>query len=361
MDEFSVNRCMRRPPFAVARLASRSCHRHSVSEALAAALIIIVLAACSHSHDNDASASKGRAEEHTEDTREKSETRADESGSVRVSADAQRALHVQVEPLNATSVPRELPGFGRVLDPQALAASVSEWAAARSAATASEQEWERLKMLEKQNTASMRALQAAEAAATRDRLLAQSIHDRIELAWGRALVHRADLTELVRALSAQDRVMVRVDLPGGEATATEPQGVRLTTMTAPGKAMKARYLGLAPTTDPQLQGRGFLFLTEDNPLNLTPGAAVSASLELAGEPLRGIFLPGSAVLYYEGKTWVYLQRDPTSFARTPALLGPVVPGGWLVGQGLQTGDRAVTQGAQLLLSEELKPLTRLPD
>lgn len=361
MSVFSANRCIRWPPFAATLRASSSRHGRSVSQALASALAIIVLAACSHSRDTDVNAPKSGADEHTEGAREKSETLADGSGAVKVSADAQRALHVQIERLAETSAPRELPGFGRVLDPQALAASVSEWAAARSAAAASEQEWERLKMLEKQNTASIRALQAAEAAATHDRLLAQSIHDRIELTWGRALVHRADLTELVRALSAQDRVTVRVDLPGGEGAASEPLGVRLTTMTAPGKAMQARYLGLAPTTDPQLQGRGFLFLTEDNPLNLTPGAAVSASLELSGGPLRGVFLPGSAVLYNEGKAWVYLQRDPTSFARTPVLLGPVVPGGWLVSQGLQTGDRAVTQGAQLLLSEELKPLTRLPD
>lgn len=349
------------PPFAAALRVSSSCCGRSVSRVLASALMVIVLAACSHSQDNEANASRSGAGEHAESVREKSETPPGGPGEVKVSADAQRALHVQIEPLTETSVPRELPGFGRVLDPQALGASVIEWAAARSAAAATEQEWERLKTLEKQNTASIRALQAAEAAATRDRLLAQSIHDRIELAWGRGLVHRADLTELVRALSAQDRVLVRVDLPGGEGTGIEPRGVRLTTLTAPGKAMQARYLGLAPTTDPQLQGRGFLFLTEDNPLNLTPGAAVSASLELAGGPLRGILLPGSAVLYYEGKTWVYLQRDPTSFARTPALLGPVVPGGWLVNQGLQTGDRAVTQGAELLLSEELKPLTRLPD
>ena len=110
-----------------------------------------------------------------------------------------------------------------------------------------------------------------------------------------------------------------------------------------------------------MQGRGFLFLTENNPLKLTVGAAVSASLELAGEGTRGVFLPDSAVLRYEGATWVYRQRSPTSFVRVPVSLGAPLPGGWLIVDGLRANDRVVTQGAQVLLSEELKPQTRLAD
>jgi multidrug efflux pump subunit AcrA (membrane-fusion protein) len=88
---------------------------------------------------------------------------------------------------------------------------------------------------------------------------------------------------------------------------------------------------------------------------------VSASLELGGEALRGVLLPDTALVRYDTRTWVYVQKDATTFARTPVSLGPPLPGGWLITQGLRAADRVVTQGAQVLLSEELKPQTSLPD
>jgi hypothetical protein len=38
-----------------------------------------------------------------------------------------------------------------------------------------------------------------------------------------------------------------------------------------------------------------------------------------------------------------------------------MPDGWLIIQGVGADDRVVTQGAQVLLSEELKPQIRVPD
>jgi multidrug efflux pump subunit AcrA (membrane-fusion protein) len=181
------------------------------------------------------------------------------------------------------------------------------------------------------------------------------------LSWGRTVSRRADLTGLIRALTSLDRVIVRVELPVGEGPAVQPKAARLMGLTESGKSIEAEFLGPAPATDPQLQGRGFLYLTRDNPLIFTPGAAVSASLELGGEALRGVLLPDTALVRYDTRTWVYVQKDATTFARTPVSLGPPLPGGWLITQGLRAADRVVTQGAQVLLSEELKPQTSLPD
>jgi multidrug efflux system membrane fusion protein len=121
------------------------------------------------------------------------------------------------------------------------------------------------------------------------------------------------------------------------------------------------FLGRAPATDPQWQGQAFLFLTQDNALSLTPGAAVNVALELGGEVLRGLMLPDSTLVRYDTRTWVYVQTGPATFMRTAVVLGPPLPGGWLITQGLRATDHAVTQGAQVLLSEELKPQTSLPD
>ncbi|MGH8261817.1 MAG: hypothetical protein ACREUG_19230, partial [Steroidobacteraceae bacterium] len=321
---------------------------------LLAVLALAVLTACSGSA-GPSQGDAGGSNEHAEPSS------AAPSGIVEIKADMQHALRFKIEPLRTATAPREISGFGRVLDPEPLATAVSERESARASALASTQELHRLQSLEKQNTASMRALQAAEAAAVRDRMLVQSINDRIELTWGRALARRPDLAELVQALVAQDRLIVRVDLPGGEGASIDPRGARLNPLAGPERTQDADYLGAAPTTDPGLQGRGFLFLTGDNRLKLTVGTEVSASLELADEGTRGLFLPDSAVLRYQGKTWVYRQRSPTSFVRVPVSLGTAVPGGWLIVEGLRPNDQVVTQGAQVLLSEELKPETRLAD
>jgi multidrug efflux system membrane fusion protein len=327
----------------------------TMGRSLTYVLILVALVGCSERSGHGGSDSQDHAKEPAAVSQPKS------PGTVELKEDVQRALHLTIVPLSAASAAPTIPAYGRVLDPAPLASAVSEWAAARAASVASEQEFERVEMLRKQNTASVRVLQAAETAAVRDRLLVESIGDRIAMSWGRTVSRRADLTGLIRALTSQDRVIVRVELPVGEGPSVQPHGARLMALTEPGKAIEAEFLGLAPATDPQLQGRGFLFLTRDNPLNLTPGAAVSASLELGGEALHGVMLPESALVRYDTRTWVYVQKNPTTFARTPVSLGSPLPGGWLITQGLRAADRAVTQGAQVLLSEELKPLTSLPD
>jgi hypothetical protein len=312
--------------------------------------MLILLAGCSKSDEDD------KPKRTTTET-----AKAQAPGTVEVKADLQQILHLKIESVSAASAPQELIGYGRVLDPTPLAALVSEWAVARAAALVSDQEFERTKILHKQNTASVRVLQSVESTAQRDRIGAEAIRDRIALSWGSVIVHRADLSGLLRALTAQDRVIVRVELPAGEAPSAPPQRARLAALSDADKTIDAEFLSSAPATDPQLQGQGFLFLTRGNALNLTPGAALTAYLELGGEAQRGVFVPASALLRVDSRIWVYTQHTETSFVRTPVLLGPPRADGWLVTQGVSPDDKVVTQGAQVLLSEELKPQTSLPD
>jgi len=282
-------------------------------------------------------------------------------GTVEVDREMQQALHLKIEPLAAATHSAEAPGFGRVLDPTSLITDVNEWTTARAAASASEQELARTKMLQAQSTASVRALQAAEAAAVRDRLVAQGLRDRIELSWGRSVAGRADLAQLTHALSSQERVIVRVDLPAGEGSVIQPHGARLGALTGSGAPLEAEYIGRAPNTDPQLQGRGSLFLTAANPLQLAAGEAVTAFVELAGPSLHGVFLPESAIVRHGEESWVYVQTAGTRFVREPISLETPVSGGWLITQGLRPQEPTVTQGGQMLLSEEFKPEVMVDD
>jgi len=124
----------------------------------------------------------------------------------------------------------------------------------------------------------------------------------------------------------------------------------------------ARLLGRASTTDPQVQGEGFLLVaTNASSTLMTPGLAVTGDLQLPGEALHGVFVPDSAVVRSAERAWVYLQTGDTTFARREITLDRQVAEGWFVTNSIGPGDRLVIIGAQTLLSEERKTQIKLED
>jgi len=67
--------------------------------------------------------------------------------------------------------------------------------------------------------------------------------------------------------------------------------------------------------DPQTLGQRFLFLVDPNPAKLAPGMALTAWLQLSGQPLSGAMVPRGAALRTEGRLWVFLQTGATEFTR----------------------------------------------
>src|SRR5262249_5422745 len=152
--------------------------------------------------------------------------------------------------------------YGRVLDPAPLAALLTELATAQAAYVASSNELARLKMLESQGNTSIRALQTGEAAELHDRLAIQSAKDRLALGWGEALANQPDLPAFIHSLTSLKSALIRVDAPAGESVSAPPTGARLTTLS--GKTADADFLAIAASVDPQVQGRGFVFLVRSN-------------------------------------------------------------------------------------------------
>jgi hypothetical protein len=93
---------------------------------------------------------------------------------IAMSDETQGDLGILVKSLAAFQMSPEQKGYGRVLDPAPLAALVTELASAQAASAASSTELARLKTLEGQGNASVRALQSAEATALRDQLAVRS-------------------------------------------------------------------------------------------------------------------------------------------------------------------------------------------
>ena len=301
---------------------------------LLTAAITLLLSACSKSGDGN---------EPDQSNAEKSPVERGARGEMIVTLDAetQKRIGLKTETPLAAQWQPEVKGYGRVLDPAPLAALVVELGVARASAEASRQEYERLKSLAEQNNASVRALQAGEAAAKRDRLLVESTRAKLALSWGAAMA--ASLTEAEAAL-------VRLDLPAGERS-KPPLSARLISLADPERPVTAEFFDAAPGVDPLTQGQGFLFFVKGK--TFAPGAAVTGYLRIPGEPLSGVIVPRDAVLRHEGKAWVYVSADDTRFSRREISLDRPADNGWFISSDLTAKDRVVVSGAQTILSKEL--------
>jgi hypothetical protein len=270
----------------------------------------------------------------------------------------QQLIGLQTATLAMVMLPPGIKAYGRVLDSAALVSLRNNVASAKAALQASQPEYERLKKLSAQDNASAYALETAEAQMKHDQGTFDSAEAQLVAASGKAVADEP--TGFFQSLVGQQNVLVRLDLPVGETAVKMPIAALLK---VPGneQPVAANFLGRAATTDPQVQGEGFLFLVTNAPAALTPGLAVTGFLQLPGEPARGVVVLNDAVVRSDERTWFYVQTGDTTFARREIMLDNPVPDGWFVTNNVAPGDKVVVTGAQTLLSEERKSQIKLED
>ena len=156
-----------------------------------------------------------------------------------------------------------------------------------------------------------------------------------------------DSPEFQRILDQRD-VFVEVTMQT-DATFGAPKAISLE---IPGTArIGASLVSSFPRVDPRIQGRSFLYVAPAH-AGLTPGVNLLAHLSI-GSPMKGLIIPTSAVVWSEGKAWVYQQTASDRFTRRVVPTEVPVERGFFSAQGLAPGDKVVTRGAQALLSEEM--------
>ena len=151
-----------------------------------------------------------------------------------------------------------------------------------------------------------------------------------------------------------DRLFARVDVPVGEHVPLTVPTARIVAVGYEDTPVLADRVGVAATPDPAAHGQSFVFRLRDTQLGLRPGLAVTARIAVPGPRRQGIVIPSTAVVRLAGKSYVYVQTTANEFVRKEVTLDQPTEGGFLSTRTLSAGDRVVTQGAQLLLSEELK-------
>lgn len=275
---------------------------------------------------------------------------------LKLDKETQERCGLKVAVLETVETVPQIKAFGRVLDPSILATQLVDLNSAKAALEASRKEYERLKKLHDENqNVSTRSLELAEAAVKRDELLVNAAQAKLRLAWGKPISERKDLPEFLDSLVSLRSALARIDLPMGQGVTNLPSAARIAPINADQSFTEAKFLGLATSADPQVQGQGFLFLTETN--SLFPGTAVLAYVAFPGTTKKGLLVARSALVRYEGQVFVFVQKTDDKFEREEVKLDFPLKDGWLVTSEVSAGDKVVVTGAQQLLSEELKSRT----
>lgn len=287
---------------------------------------------------------------------------------VSLSAAAQKASGMIVETLKSANFKAEQISYGSVVGIEPLVDLRAKYLAAqadanvvRAAITSSQQEFERLQSLNRDDrNVSDRAVQLAEATLKADKAkliaaetLAAGIRDGMRQQWGDTLTHWA-VSESETALSklrTHKEVLVQVALQAADLQPENIARVSLTTAGSNAKLIAASYVSPSPQTDSTIQGRTYFFRADAK--ELRSGMRVEARIQLQGAANTGVIVPADAVVWYAGKAWAYRQNDE-KFTRLPVSTAQALEQGWFNAENFKAGDQIVTNGAQLLLSEELK-------
>ncbi len=177
------------------------------------------------------------------------------------------------------------------------------------------------------------------------------------------LAHPGESVESGQALiriARFDKLLARVDIPAGESVAPDLTSATIVALGNDAKPLSGERIGFASSVDPKTQGQPFLFRVSDPTNALRPGLSVTAYLETPGPARKGAVVPRSAIVWQTGKSWAYIQTGKEKFARREVTLEEPASGGWFT-ESLHPGDKVVTSGAQMLLSEEFKSQIRVED
>lgn len=258
---------------------------------------------------------------------------------------------VRIAALTAGSTNVETRGFARALDIGPLAAIDAEVQANTAAAAASQAEAERLSALYRADqSASLRAVEAARAQSIADRAKASASRHRVAFEYGPGLSRlgsggiRALVTEVATARAA----LVRVDIQG--AVLAPGSNVRL----EDGNARTiVRTIGVAAAADSKLQTAGALAIVRGAFARQLLSGRVVPAIVARGLTTNGILVPRGAIVRWQGARWVYRRAANRRFERVELVAGQPAEAGWLVTGGeLHPGDVIAVEGAGALLGIE---------
>jgi len=231
-------------------------------------------------------------------------------------------------------------------------------AKARAASQASQAEYNRLLGLNQEGqNVSEKAIETARAAAESDAAVLENaqqslvvLKSSMQLHWGTVVAGwLVQGSPQLDALLAQRIFLLQVTATAGASQLAPAQAI---VQLPDGAHTSAQLVGTLPQLDPRLQAPSYLYIVSAHP-GLVSGINLPVSLP-AGPARGGVVVPYSAIVWWQGRAWCYVEGTPGKFSREEVPTTNPAPAGWFVSEGIPAGTRAVTAGAQTLLSEEFR-------
>jgi hypothetical protein len=285
---------------------------------------------------------------------------------IKLSLEAQSRLGLRAAPLEAAREEKEATAPGVVLDVQGLVNLATSYASAQANLhraennlTVSQSEYDRLKSLYAKNqNVSQKAFQTGTGMYHNDQNDVQMARQNMDLvtaavrqSWGNKVGEWVadDPPSLNRILNRED-MLVQVTLPpDGPASAPGEVSLELPNQ----RSVTAKLVSRFPQVDPRIQGPGFLYVTPAQG-TLAPGLNVVAHLSY-GPRLKGVIVPSSAIIWWQGEPWVYVETASGQFTHKAVQSDHPVAGGFFCATGFKPGEKVVVQGAEQILAIELNP------
>jgi len=278
---------------------------------------------------------------------------------------AQRANGIVVAALSADRRAAAAQANGVVLQLQPLLDLKTSYntaqmdiAKAHAASQASQAEYKRLLGLNQGGeNVSEKSVETAQAQAENDTAVLKNaeqslvvLKDSMLLHWGTTvagwLQHGSPQLD---ALLVQRAFLLQVTATSGASQSAPAQAMA---QLPGGTHISAQLVGILPQLDPRLQAPSYLYIVSAHP-GLIPGMNIPVSLP-AGPKRSGVVIPYSAIVWWQGSAWCYIEESQAKFTRVEVPTTNPAPAGWFVSEGFAPGIRVVTAGAQTLLSEEFR-------
>ncbi|WP_316233364.1 efflux RND transporter periplasmic adaptor subunit [Bradyrhizobium sp. SZCCHNPS2010] len=294
-------------------------------------------------------------------------------GTVTLSAAQQRQIGLQTAVLEAAPHPEQFRAYGAVLDVARVTELANSYTNAQAQLQTAQAKLdvaksalERVQNLVQSAAMPKKDVETAEgtfrtdqaslaAAESQVKTLAATARQEWGSVIGKWIVERSQ--EVVRLIE-RDQFLVQVTLPPGVVLAGEPQ-VALAQAPTRSANIDLSYISPATRTDPRIQGLSYFFAASGDS-GLLPGMNTTVYVP-SGKTYQGVFVEDTAIVQWQGRSWVYLRSGPTSFKRHPISTDQPVSDDDYVVQDIPPGSEIVMRGAQVLLSEEARSELRGDD
>jgi hypothetical protein len=285
---------------------------------------------------------------------------------VKLSSDQQKQIGLETAVLKATPHLEQFRAYGTVLDIARVTELTNNYANAQAQLQAAQAKLEvarstleRTKNLVQSAALAKREFEAAEgtfrtdqaalgAAESQVKTLAATAQQEWGPVIGKGIIERS---QAVVRLIERDQFLVQVTLSSGVTLAELPQTALAQ---APNRDanIDLQYVSSATRTDVRIQGLSYFFAAPGDS-GLLPGMNTAVYVP-SGKTYEGVFVEDTAIVRWQGRSWVYLRAGPNTFKRHPISTDQPVSDDDYVVRDIPGGSEIVIRGAQVLLSEEAK-------